>query len=316
MKHLICILILLPTSIMYSNAQIFSEDFPYESQFVHIRGARLHYVETGEGDPVLFLHGIPLSAYSWRKIMPIVSPKGRAIALDFMGFGKSDKPDIDYSFSEQLAYLEAFIESLKLDNITLVMTDIGGIIGLRYAMDHPHKIKGLVFMETPLAPAETFHQTGGMMQHMMFWMASKPRFGYNMIVKKNMFLKMMPMLMKHKLTASEKAIYHAPFTTTKSRKALYTPPRSFPSKGKNPVANDMADFINHYAEKLQSSDLPKLLLYAKPGMLVNNKVLKWTDGHLPNLTTVYVGKGKHLMEEDQPLAIGEAIVGWLLAIER
>ena len=298
-------------SVVHASGQIFSEDFPYESRFVNINGANLHYVEFGEGDPVLFLHGIPLSAYSWRKIIPVVSQSSRAIALDFMGFGKSDKPDINYSFSEQLAYLEAFIESLELNNLTLVMTDIGGIIGLRYAMDHPQKIKGLVFMETPLAPAENFHQTGGMMQRMMFWMAGKPKFGYNMIVKKNMFLKMMPMLMKHKLTAEEKAVYHAPFTTEASRKALYTPPRSFPKKGKNPEANDMADFINSYSEKLQQSELPKLLLYARPGMLVNKKVLKWSEEHLPNLTTTYVGKGKHLMEEDQPQAIGEGIINWL-----
>ena len=195
------------------------------------------------------------------------------------------------------------------------MTDIGGIIGLRYAMEHPDKIKGLVFMETPLSDAETFHQTGGMMQHMLFWMARKPKMGYNMIVKKNIFLKMMPMLVKRKLKKEEKAIYKAPFPTRASRVALYTPPNSFPKKGKNPQVDDMGDFINQYSTKLQKSSIPKLLLYAKPGMLVNKKVLKWSEEHLPNLSTRFVGKGIHLIEEDQPHAIGKAINDWYQSLE-
>ena len=72
----------------------------------------MHYVEQGNGDPVLFLHGIPMSAYSFRNIMPPVSGSARTIALDFMGFGQSAKPEIDYSFNDQLYYLEKFIEKL------------------------------------------------------------------------------------------------------------------------------------------------------------------------------------------------------------
>ena len=295
-----------------SPAQEISADFPFESQYLKIGDDKLHYVESGQGDPILFLHGVPMSAYSWRNIIPHLSDSARCIAIDFMGFGKSDKPDIDYSFSDQLHYLSTFIESKDLQNITLVMTDIGGIIGTNYAMSHPERIKGLVFMETPLSNARTFHKNGGMMQRMMFWMSRKPKMGYNMMVKKNMFIKMMPMLIKRKLSDEEKENYSAPFTTVASRKALFAPPHSFPKKGKNAQPGDMGDFLNRNAAQLQQSDIPKLLLYARPGMLTNKKVLAWADEHLSYLETQYVGKAKHLMEEDLPHEIGAAIRNWFV----
>ena len=304
-------LMLLATTL---TAQSISADFPFTSQYQKVGEDRIHYVETGEGDPVLFLHGVPMSAYSWRNILPHVSPHARCIALDFMGFGQSDKPDIDYSFSDQLRYLEGFINAMELKNITLVMTDIGGIIGTRYAMDHPENVRGLVFMETPIADARTFHKNGGMMQRMMFWMGRQPKMGYNKIVKKNIFLKMMPMLIKRKLTETEKNTYWAPFPTPESRIPLYVLPHSFPKKGKNTQPGDMGDFLNRNAADLQASSLPKLLLYAKPGMLINKKNRNWAIENLSQLEMEFVGKAKHLMEEDVPHEIGEAIQQWYVKL--
>lgn len=296
------------------NAQEISSDFPFESRYLTVDTDKIHYIDVGSGDPILFLHGVPMSIYSWRNIIPHLSDSARCIAMDFMGFGGSDKPAIDYSFTDQLGYLTAFIDSLNLTNITLVMTDIGGIIGTNYAMNHPNKIKGLVMMETPLADAETFHKNGGMMQKMMFGMSRKPKMGRKMFMKRNMFLKMMGMLIKRKLTPIEKAHYNEPFTTEASRIALFAPPHSFPKKGKNAQPGDMGDFLNRNAAHLLQSDLPKLLLYAKPGMLTNKKVRKWAEEHLSNLEMVYVGKAKHLMEEDLPHEIGKAVRDWYLKL--
>ncbi len=296
--------------IFNSVAQDITEKFKYESKFKKIGNDAIHYIDVGSGDPILFLHGIPMSSYSWRNIIPHLSDSTRCIAIDFMGFGKSDKPKIAYTFTNQLDYLTAFIEELNLANITLVMTDIGGIIGTSYAMNNPGKIKGLVFMESSLSDAQTFHKNGGFMQHMMFWMSRKPKMGYNKIVKKNLFLKMMPKLIKRKLTKYEKEYYRKPFTTVESRIPIYALAHSFPKKGKNAQQGDMAYFLNKNAVELQKSNIPKLLIYAKPGMLVNKKVLKWAKEKLINLETQYVGKAKHLMEEDLPHEIGSTIRNW------
>lgn len=312
MKPFFTLIFLLMTTTIHSQTREKpSADFSFASQFITIDGAKMHYFEDGAGDPVLFLHGVPMHAYSWRNVIPHVSGNARCIALDFMGFGKSDHPEMDYSFDEQYRYLSAFIEALDLRNLTLVMTDIGGILGNAYAMNHPERIKGLVFMETPLSDAKTFHETGGMMQHMMFWMARKEKMGYRMFVKRNMFIKMMPMLIKRKLSKLEKATYKQPFPTRESRIPMFVLPHSFPKKGRNAQPGDMADYLNKNAEFLTQSNIPKLLLFAKPGMLVNKKVLAWAGENLPALTVQHVGKGKHLIEEDVPDAIGGAIHSWM-----
>ena len=195
------------------------------------------------------------------------------------------------------------------------MTDIGGIIGQKYARLHPEKIKGMVFMETPLSDAETFHKTGGMMQHMLFRMAAKDKMGYKMFVKKNMFVKMMSMLIKRKLTKVEKETYTEPFTTIESRIPMFEVARTFPKKGKNATYGDMGDYLNKNAEWLMFSKHPKFLLKAKPGMLVNKSVVEWATSNLENITIQEVGKAKHLMEEDLPHQIGSAIRNWYLSLE-
>lgn len=297
-----------------TNAQEISSEFPFESKFQELGKDKIHYIDEGTGDPIMFLHGIPMSSFSWRNIIPQISDSSRCIAIDFMGFGKSDKPDIDYTFTDQYNYLEAFIDSLKLKNLTLVMTDIGGVLGTKYASEYPQKIKGLVFMETPFGDAQTFHKNGGMMQHMMFWMGGKDKLGHRMIVKKNMFIKMMGMLIKRKLTKEEKDYYRSPFLKEESRKSLFVLPNSFPKKGKNPEPNDMADFMNKNNDFLMKTDIPKLLLYAHPGMLVNKKSLKWIKNNISNIDSKLVGKAKHLMEEDLPLEIGNSINEWNLKL--
>src|SRR5258707_79307 len=109
-------------------------NFPYTSQYVDVYGSKMHYFEQGEGDPILFLHGIPTSSYLWRNVIPHISTLGRCIAPDLIGMGKSDKPDIEYSLSDHIKYIEKFIDTLKLKNLTLVLHGWGSIIGFNYAI--------------------------------------------------------------------------------------------------------------------------------------------------------------------------------------
>ena len=103
--------------------QEISAAFPFESHYVEVEGAKMRYVDEGEGDPILFLHGNPTSSYLWRNIIPHVTSVGRAIAPDLIGMGKSDKPDIEYRFFDHVKYVEGFIETLGLKNITFVIHD-------------------------------------------------------------------------------------------------------------------------------------------------------------------------------------------------
>ena len=93
---------------------------------------------------------------------------------------------------------------------------------------------------------------------------------------------------------------------------MFVPPNSFPKKGKNAQDGDMADYLNKNAEWMTTSGHPKLVLAAKPGMLINKKNIKWAQEHLQNIKIVNVGKAKHLMEEDLPHQIGGSLRSWYL----
>src|SRR5919106_1156383 len=99
-------------NISLPHQQNISAEFPFESHYVEVLGSKMHYIDEGAGDPILFIHGNPTSLYLWRNIIPYVKPYGRAIAVDLIGMGKSDKPDIGYRFVDHAKYLEAFIERL------------------------------------------------------------------------------------------------------------------------------------------------------------------------------------------------------------
>ena len=120
-----------------------SAEFPYESKYVDVLGESMHYVEEGEGAPILFLHGNPTSSYLWRNVLPFLQPLGRVIAVDNIGFGKSAKPDGDYTFAMHSRYIDGFIEALDLSDITLVGHDWGSALALQYASQHEDNVRAV-----------------------------------------------------------------------------------------------------------------------------------------------------------------------------
>lgn len=125
--------------------------YPFEPHYVTVlNDMRMHYVDEGEGDPILCLHGEPTWSYLYRKMIPILRESGRVIAPDQIGFGKSDKyaGKDEYSFDMFYDAMEQFIEKLDLRNITLVCQDWGGVVGLPLAMNHADRFARLVIMNT------------------------------------------------------------------------------------------------------------------------------------------------------------------------
>lgn len=127
-----------------------SADFNFESNHIDIDGSKIHYIDIGSGDPILFLHGNPTSSYLWRNIIPYLTSSGRCIAMDLIGMGKSDKPDINYRFVEHARYVDGFIDKMGLKKITLIVHDWSSALGLHYAMRHEDNIKAIAFMEAIL----------------------------------------------------------------------------------------------------------------------------------------------------------------------
>lgn len=126
------------------------QDFPYQPHYLEVGSVRVHYLDEGAGDLILCLHGEPTWAYLYRKFIPILSPGYRVMAMDFIGFGRSDKyTEIEeYSYRMHLDTLLAFIEGLDLKNITLVVQDWGGLLGLAAVAQAPERFARLVIMNT------------------------------------------------------------------------------------------------------------------------------------------------------------------------
>jgi cis-3-alkyl-4-acyloxetan-2-one decarboxylase len=130
-----------------------NEDFdgtwPFAPHLCEAAGFRQHYVDEGQGRPVLLLHGQPTWGYIWRRFIPPLAATHRVVVPDHMGFGKSETPaDRTYTLRTHVENVAALIEALDLRDITLVMQDWGGPIGVGYAVRHPERIHSLVLMNT------------------------------------------------------------------------------------------------------------------------------------------------------------------------
>ncbi len=287
--------------------QAISADFPYEPNFVEVHGSRMHYIEAGSGDPVLFLHGNPTSSYLWRNIIPHVQSQARCLALDLIGMGKSDKPDIDYSFFDHAQYVEGFIETLGLQNLTLVIHDWGSALGFHYAMRNEANMKALVFMEAVLMPFPSWDAAPPGTQE-TFQAFRTPEVGWDMIVNQHMFIEqILPSMVVRDLTAAEMDHYRAPYLDPPSRKPLWRWPNEIPIAGE-PAA--VAAVVEEYNRKLQQSQLPKLLFSATPGAIIDAQAVSWCQQHLPNLHVVDIGAGIHFVQEDNPHLIGTELAKW------
>ena len=127
----------------------FDGTWPFAPRFHDGAGFRQHYIDEGAGRPVLLLHGQPTWGYIYRKFIPVLAGTHRVIVPDHMGFGKSETPpDRAYTLRTHVENLATLIEALDLRDITLVMQDWGGPIGVGYAVRHPERIHSLVLMNT------------------------------------------------------------------------------------------------------------------------------------------------------------------------
>ncbi|MEN6609346.1 MAG: haloalkane dehalogenase [Methanoregulaceae archaeon] len=295
-----------------SSQQTISADFPYESKYISVNNTRIHYVEAGTGDPpVLLLHGIPTHTYLWRNVIPHISPFARTIAVDLIGFGKSDKPtNIEYDLPMYTRFLECVIEALDLKNVTIAGLDLGLIVGLNYAMRNEENIRGLVLSEGFFQPMDIAYKNLPFMNRLSLRLMKIQRLAEHMIVHngEKMVEQMISTATVRKLTTEEITRYQIPLRDEAVRRKVWLEgigPTIIKPESEQP--GDLIDLINQYSEKLSKSPVPKLLLYADPGMVISKKTAEYARKVIPNLELKYIGTGKHFLPEDQPVNIGHAI---------
>jgi haloalkane dehalogenase len=287
----------------------FSSTDPHPRKRVAVLDTEISYIDTGHGDPIVFLHGNPTSSYLWRNVIPYLSSHGRCLAPDLVGMGKSGKsPTSAYRFVDQARYFDAWFEVLNLtSNVTMVVHDWGSALGFHRATRYPEQIKAIAYMEALTMPRrwEDFGEAGG-----MFRALRSPQ-GEHMVLDENFFVEtVLPRAILRKLSDQEMAAYRAPFVTRESRLPTLVWPRQIP------IENEPADvtaIAESYGKAMSQSAIPKLLIVGAPGAIIRGRTLEFCRTW-PNQTEVTV-KGLHFLQEDSPHEIGKALQEFLKSIQ-
>lgn len=289
-----------------------SSELNFKSNYVDVLGSKMHYIEQGSGNPIVFLHGVPASCYIWRNIIPHLSNLGRCIAVDLIGMGKSDKPDIEYSITDHIKYIEKFIETLGLKRITFVMHGWGSIIGLDYAMRNEKQCRALAFYEAFLRPF-SLDNSSLPYQEQISELEDEEN-SYDIIMNGVKFIdQVLPQGMMHRLTDAELVHYREPFINTGTGKPLK---QYFLELPKGSGTSKVDKIISEYSKKLEQSNLPKMLLYSIPGFITTIATVMWAKEHFKNLEISEIGEELHYAQESNPVLMGETLSVWLQGIEQ
>ena len=291
-----------------------SARMPYEKKTVAVNGSTMAYVEAGEGDPVVFLHGNATSSYMWRNIMPYLDGMGRLIAIDNIGQGDSGRLEHSgpeaYTLAEHQTFIDATLEALGVaGNVTFVMHDWGGPLGLTWAQRHPQAIKGLAHCETLVCDHASYEDypdaVGAMLKRL------RGPDGEQLVLEENFFVeKIFTAGVMRDIDDETMTEIRRPYTQAgEARRATLTWPRQIPIAGE---PKDVADRVEGIAAWMAGNDIPKLFINVDPGQIIFERDLEIIRSW-PNQTEVTV-RGLHHPQEDSPDDMGAALRDWYAGI--
>ena len=273
-------------------------------------GVDISYVDTGSGDPIVFLHGNPTSSYLWRNIITHLESIGRCLAPDLMGMGDSgNSPNGSYRFVEHSAVLDQWFDAVGLTSkVTLVVHDWGSALGFHWAKRNPEHVKGIVYMEAIVRPV-TWEEWPEASRSL--FQSFRSPVGEEIVIEKNVFVeRVLPGSVLRGLTEEEMEVYRRPYLEVgESRRPTLTWPREIPVEGE---PADVVQLVSEYAEWLSSSQVPKLFINADPGAILVGSQREFCRSW-PNQQELSVS-GQHFIQEDSPAEIGQAISDWYRAI--
>ena len=267
------------------------------------------YVDVGAGDAIVFIHGNATSAYMWRNIMPYLEGAGRLVALDNIGQGDSDKlPNSgpgSYTLAEHQTYIDGALEALDIgDNVTLVMHDWGGPLGLTWAHAHPDRVKGLAHCEIVVRDHPSYDEYPD--GHGERLRKVRGPDGEKLVLSDNYFVEAIftggVMRAIDAATMAEIRPYEGP---AENRRPTLTWPRQIPIEGE---PKDVANLVETLSAWMTVNHIPKLFIRAEPGQIIFGRdveiIASW-----PDQTEITV-RGLHHPQEDSPDAIGQGLAQW------
>ena len=276
------------------------EAYPFAPHYATLPAGRMHYVDEGQGEPVVFVHGTPAWSFLYRAQIKALAGRYRCIAPDHLGFGLSDKPPHwDYHPARQAENLERLLDGLDLRIITLVVHDVGGPIGLAYALKHPERIRRLVILNTWLWPVDQEPAAKKIDGLLHSWLGKFLYLSLNLspkVLLKKAFAD------AQKLAPAVHRQYTAPFPNRDSRWGLLQTGRW------------LTRASSWYAEQARSlprlAGKPVLLLWGTKDPFFGEPYLARWQQLLPVATTKRLPVG-HFLQEEDPQAITAALEAFL-----
>jgi pimeloyl-ACP methyl ester carboxylesterase len=275
-------------------------EYPFPSNFFHVNGVHQHYIDVGSGETILFVHGTPSWSFDFRKVIKALSGTCRCVAVDHIGFGLSDKPkDYDYSTRQHAQTLKKFIEHKQLKDITLVLHDFGGPIGLEYALDHSENIKRLVIINSWIGSS-----------------ANDPEFIKFSTILRNpvlpflyLYLNFSPRFLlpasfgKKKLPGRLRGQFTRPFRTRNERYGALAFTRS--------LLQDQAWFEEQWKRREPLTSKPMLLIWGMRDSTVTPRYLDKFKSGFPHASELQLETCGHFPQEEEPEQVGAAMAGFL-----
>jgi len=280
---------------------------PHPRRRVRVLDSEMASIDTGQGAPVVFLHGNPTSSYLWRNVIPHVASRARCLAPDLIGMGDSGPAAGGrYRFVDHVRYLDAWFDAVGVEReVTLVMHDWGSALGFHWAPRHPERVKGLVYMEAIVRPVTWADWPENARK--IFQTMRSPA-GEEIVLQKNVFVeRILPLSVMRGLGDAEMSVYRRRYVEPgESRRPTLTWPREIPIDGE---PADVVAIVDAYAKWLSTSPIPKLFVNAEPGSILTGAQREFCRTW-PNQREVTV-RGTHFIQEDSPHEIGRAIAEFL-----
>ncbi|MGI9646506.1 MAG: alpha/beta fold hydrolase [Ilumatobacteraceae bacterium] len=272
-----------------------SELYPYESQWFESSVGRIHYLDEGQGRPLLLMHGNPDWSFLYRKMIPLLRDDFRCISIDYPGFGLSDHPNhYGYRPQDHGRVVSELVEHLDLQDAVMVGQDWGGPIGMDVASRDPDRFTGLVFGNTFFFPALRLQR--------MFGTVMTSDIMRHQVMKRSLFVRrMLPALLRATPTATELAHYDEVAPTYASRIGHATFLASITGE-----RDWLADLERRVDTTLLDKPMLRILGYKDKPLTTREFLAKW-DEKYPNATTLDLPDAGHFWQDDAPDAAATAI---------
>lgn len=260
----------------------------------------LHYLEAGEGDPVLLLHGFPTSSHLYRNILPELGKTHRAIALDLPGYGLSEKPlDVTYDYDFYADTLDAFLDALGIGDTHLCVHDLGGPVGLYWMVRNPGRVHKLVILNTLVYPETSWAVK-------LFLLAIRtPGLRDYLVSPKGIVASMkLGVVHKDRMNRATLTPYTAPFEDPAARKALIKAASALGTVGLAKIARELPGY--------QASIR---LIYGENDLALPNiaKTMQRLQRDHPEAELTALPNCGHFLQEDEPQRVARLISEFLNA---